>query len=346
MTKSGYIEHNRTNHVECGKTELRRLNGGGGDIPIILGNASMLRTEQIPVQFRTDFIVQRWERDAGDYGSTALRIIGTAFDPSVAQSHYVATAAGRQNFVLGWNSMVQFTGQEQGFEIGEVVSDDPQYPARQIPSQTVEAVVTRGVATCTAVVASNGSNFAFLHLDKSWLPWGMGQLHNLNAQWRVNGGITNIFISYIDDRNSQGVAFAFANNDVQTAFPNAQLRLLNRGILKNTDMVHSEIGLGYAESGDVELFGDMLSPHLYELLQLNMEFRLGDMNTDPDAADFSRYLFSSAYPNVDIVSPERWPNFAPEREPPLEAEQVPVPVPQAEPGLLRRFISWITCCRY
>lgn len=310
------------------------------EVSPILGNQSMLQMEKISGE-SAGVVLQRWERDAGNYGNTTLYGIGTGNPPEVSRSQYVGTAGGGQNFVLGWNSMVVFTGQDGAFQIGNVVSDDPRYPAPAGPGQAVEAVVTRGVASCTAVLVSDGDEAAFLHLDHSRLPWGLEQLRAIDAQWRTQrpdgGGIRNIFISYTDDRSGHGDAFNFANRDIPGVFPLAQVSRLNRGTVDQSNAIHSEIGLGYTDDGQQEVFGDMLSPDFTQLIRRNFRVALNEMSTDLEDPGFNRFLFHQPYPNPHIEPPAIWANLVP-------ADGIPHPPgPQqpARPGLFRRFINWI-----
>lgn len=78
----------------------------------------------------------------------------------------------------------------------------------------------------------------------------MEQLRNLNDQWQ--DGITDIFISYTndrEDRGAQGRAYTFATESVNAAVGGVNLFLLDRGVLNRSNAIHSEIGLGMHRMG-------------------------------------------------------------------------------------------------
>lgn len=312
------------NREQSGKAKLS-CNDKVQEVSSILGNQSVLQMEKLSVG-AAGVALQRWERDAGNYSNITLHGIGTGIPPEVSKSQYVGTTGEGQNFVLGWDSMVVFTEQAGAFQIGYVWDANQADPDFSGSGQTVEAVVTRGVASCTAVLASNGRDFALLHLDEGKLPWGLDQLRNLNDQWQ--DGITDIFISYTDDRKdqmAQGRAYTFARESVKAAVGGVNLLLLERGVLNQSNAIHSEIGLGYAPDGQMEVFGDMIAP--YKSVWRDFAVTLGELNTDPNAADFNRCLFNRPYPNPNVTPPVEWSN---------------IPAQPPQPGWFERFVNWVS----
>ncbi|MDL2218504.1 hypothetical protein LJC27_07570 [Christensenellaceae bacterium OttesenSCG-928-M15] len=170
-------------------------------------------------------------------------------------------------YQVGWNSIAYFTrngGIFEDFQI-QCFSGTPIIAA----PNNIRQVVTRGVATCTAVAIMRGNAMCLLHLDACDLTsHGQAVIETIIAQMTTGIGNIIIFASYIADSDEACFIEGLVQECQDVTGVAVHVRYIIRGSFPEY-FGHVEFGVAI-ESGNLLLYGDRAIAN--EVLLIDREF--------------------------------------------------------------------------